>query len=109
MKLTEAIAERVKDLLEKKNWKQYDLFKNGGIPRSTISNVVNQNKKRVSVDTIYQICSTFGITLSEFFDDKFFSDIEDWLLVLIGERNFLFENCIILISERVLKETKESL
>ncbi len=77
MKLTEAIAQRVKDLLDERNFKQYDLFKKGGVPRSTISNVVNNRKKRVSTETVYQICATLGITLEEFFADPLFENLDD--------------------------------
>lgn len=77
MKLTEAIAKRVKNLLEERGYKQYDLFKRGGMPRSTVSDVINNKKKRVSTDTIYQICSTLEITLEEFFADDIFKEIDD--------------------------------
>ena len=77
MKLTEAIGFKIKDLLEERNLNQYWLFKNGGIPRSTICDVINSKKKKVSTNTIYQICSTLDITLSEFFSDPYFDDLED--------------------------------
>ena len=77
MKLTEAISKRVQDLLTERNIKQYYLFKNGGMPRSTISNVINCQKKRVSTDTVYQICTTLGITLEEFFADPIFENLDD--------------------------------
>ena len=77
MKLSEAIGIRVKKLLKERGLSQYYLFKNGGVPRSTISNVVNINKKRVSTETVYQICSTLGISLKDFFDDKLFDNIDD--------------------------------
>ncbi len=72
MKLVEAIALRVKNILEDRGINQYYLHKNGGIPRSTISELINLKKKNVSIDTIYQICSTLEITLVEFFDDELF-------------------------------------
>ena len=77
MKLIEAISKRVQDLLRERNIKQYYLFKNGGMPRSTISNVINCQKKRVSTDTVYQICTTLGITLEEFFADPIFENLDD--------------------------------
>ncbi len=77
MNLTEATAKRINDLLEERNWKQYDLFKNGGIPRSTISNVINLKKKKVSSYTVYQICATLGITMKEFYDDPIFDEVND--------------------------------
>lgn len=77
MKLTEATAKRINDLLEERNWKEYDLFKNGGIPRSTISDVINLKKKKVSSYTVYQICATLGITMKEFYDDPIFDEVND--------------------------------
>lgn len=77
MKLTEAISIRVSKLLNDRNLSQYSLFKNGGVPRSTICDVVNNKKKRVSTETVYQICSTLGLTLSEFFSDPIFDEIDD--------------------------------
>ncbi len=77
MRLTEATAQRVKELLDKKGWKQYDLYKNGGIPRSTISNVINMKKKRVSSDTVYQICTTLGIKIKDFYDAPIFDEVDD--------------------------------
>lgn len=77
MKLNEAIALRVKNLLNERNLSQYYLFKNGGIPRSTISDVVNVKKHRVSAETVFQICSTLGISLSEFYTDPLFDNLDD--------------------------------
>ncbi|MBR1748015.1 MAG: helix-turn-helix transcriptional regulator [Clostridia bacterium] len=68
---------RVKTLLQERNYSQYELFKRGGVPRSTLCDVVNAKKKRVSTDTIYQICATLGISLKDFFDDALFSDLDD--------------------------------
>ena len=56
---------------------QYQLYKNGGIPRSTISVTVDGKYKTVKLDTIYQIVATLGITLKDFFDDALFDEIED--------------------------------
>lgn len=77
MKLTEAISLRVSQLLKERNLSQYSLFKNGGVPRSTVCDVINNKKKRVSTETIYQICSTLGISLAEFFDVSFFENLDD--------------------------------
>ncbi len=77
MKLTEAIAQRVKFLLDERHLSQYALFKYGGVPRSTISDVINNKKKRVSTETVYQICATLNISLQEFFNDSIFDNIDD--------------------------------
>lgn len=75
MKLSEAIALRVKNLLNKKSLKPYFLFKEGGIPRSTISNLWSNHINNVSTDLVYQICSTLDISLEKFFDDHIFENV----------------------------------
>lgn len=77
MKLVEAIGKRVENLLKEKGISQYALFKTGGVPRTTINDVINIRKKRVSTDTIYQICSTLNLSLEEFFSDSMFKELDD--------------------------------
>ena len=77
MKLVEAIGKKVDNLLKERNLSQYYLYKYGGIPRTTINDVVNVRKKRVSTDTIYQICATLNISLEEFFADPIFKNLDD--------------------------------
>ena len=43
MKLSDAVGKRVENLLAERNMTQYQLYKNGGIPRSTISVTVDGN------------------------------------------------------------------
>ena len=78
MTLSEAVGKRVENLLVERKMTQYQLYKNGGIPRSTISVTVDGKYKTVKLDTIYQIVATLGITLKEFFDDPLFDEVEDW-------------------------------
>ena len=77
MTLSEAVGKRVENLLAERNMTQYQLYKNGGIPRSTISVTVDVKYKTVKLDTIYQIVATLDITLKEFFDDPLFDEVED--------------------------------
>jgi len=76
MKLSEAISLRVNNLLKENNVNQYYLYKKGGIPRSTVSEIINNKRQNITLDTLYQVCSTLDITLTEFFSDKLF-DIEN--------------------------------
>lgn len=68
MKLKDAIAERIKEIIKEKNMSQYELFKRTGVPQSTISTILNAETKTVKMSTIYEICSGLGIEFSEFFD-----------------------------------------
>lgn len=77
MRLNEAIGERTKQLLNERGLSNYYLFKKGGIPRSTISAVVNVKKKNVSTNTVYQISATLDLSLKEFFDSPIFDAVDD--------------------------------
>ena len=77
MKLSVAVGKRIENLLAERRMTQYQLYKNGGIPRSTISVTVDGKYKTVKLDTIYQITATLGITLKEFFDDDLFNELDD--------------------------------
>ena len=77
MKLVEAISIRIRDLLKEKGMSQYAVCKNGGVPPATLSHVINGAKRDVKISTIWDICSTIGVSLEEFFADEIFKDIED--------------------------------
>lgn len=81
MKLVDAIAKRVQNLLaERNNMTQYQLAKQCGIPRSTVWKIINVDtarNKTVKIDTIYQIAATLGMTLKDFFDDPLFDEVTD--------------------------------
>lgn len=77
MKLSVAVGKRIEKLLAQRGMTQYQLYKNGGIPRSTISVTVSGKYKTLKLDTVYQICATLGISLKEFFDDELFNTLED--------------------------------
>ena len=42
MKLSDAVGKRVENLLAERNMTQYQLYKNGGIPRSIFAETVNE-------------------------------------------------------------------
>ncbi len=77
MRLVEAIGIRVKNLLQDAGMTQYELSKQGGIPRSTISVIISVKRNSVKSDTLFQIASSLGISLKEFFDDPIFDEVTD--------------------------------
>lgn len=77
MRLVEASGIRVKNLLEDAGMTQYELSKQGGIPRSTISVIISVKRNSVKSDTLFQIASSLGISLKEFFDDPIFDEVTD--------------------------------
>lgn len=77
MSLAEAIKIRIFALMKKKGFSQYDFYTKGGIAKSTVSQVLNGTRERIAVKTIYEMISTMGVSLKEFFDDPLFDDISD--------------------------------
>lgn len=77
MNLSEAIKIRLTALMKFKNFKQYDFYTKGGIAKSTVSQVLNGTRERIALKTIYEMLSTMGISLKEFFDDPIFDEISD--------------------------------
>lgn len=77
MTLIEAVGKRVENLLQVRKMTQYKLYKDGGIPRPTISTIIHAKNKTIQLDTIYQIATTLGLSLNNFFDDAIFELVND--------------------------------
>lgn len=58
--------ERIKYHMQIRNWSEYRLAKESGLSQSTIANLFRRNTLP-SIPTLEIICSSFGITLSQFF------------------------------------------
>lgn len=54
--------------MEQRNWSEYRLVKESGLPPSTISNIFHRNTLP-TIPTLEALCNTFGLTLSQFFAD----------------------------------------
>ena len=77
MTLYDAVLQRLKQIMAEKNASLYTLNKEGGIPKSTLSQVLNKKQKKIKLDLLYDILSTMGVTLKEFFDDPIFEEVTD--------------------------------
>ena len=77
MKLNEAVAKRLSELMSKRGLTAYKLSVAGGLPRSTLSVIINGKNKTIKLDTINEICDTLHITVREFFDSPLFDNIID--------------------------------
>ncbi len=80
MKLIEAIGIRLDNLIDENNTTIYSLAKDTGVPRSTVWKIIHPDLTRVKtvkIDTIYQLTDTLGITLSQFFDNPIFNEVND--------------------------------
>lgn len=77
MTLMEAVSDRLKRLQAEKGFTSYKIQKEGGVPRSTVGKLISMKFKTVELDTLYQIVSTMGMTIREFFDDPIFDNVTD--------------------------------
>ncbi len=74
MKLNEAVSRRITELLAQRNMTQYQLYISSGVPKSTISNIVNCSYDSVKLRIIHEMCQGMKIGLSEFFDSALFDE-----------------------------------
>lgn len=77
MTIIEAVSRRMYDVMEEKGYTPYKMYKEGGVPKATISQVLNGTRKNVKITTIQEMASTMGMTLDEFFNDPIFKEITD--------------------------------
>lgn len=72
MELIEVVSERMKALLEAYDYSQYMLFLKSGVPRSTISMILNCRVTDVLLSTLYNFCRGFELPIRDFFDYELF-------------------------------------
>ena len=78
MTLTEAVVKRLKALMEERGFTQFDFYTKGGVPKATVSQILNGNrKKNIAISSLYKMTSTRGISLGEFFSDPVFDEVTD--------------------------------
>ena len=77
MTMVEAIGTRLQEVMEEKNYNYYRIQRDGGVDRSTVSDIAQAKYKSVVVNTLYSILQTMGVPLKEFFDSPIFDEITD--------------------------------
>jgi DNA-binding Xre family transcriptional regulator len=74
MKLNEAVGKRLAGLLNEKHMTQYQLYKRSGVPKSTISNIINCSYDSAKLRIIHEICQGLEIGLHDFFHSPLFHE-----------------------------------
>ena len=74
MKISEAVANRISELLKEKHMTKYRLYMDAGISKSTLTGIMKNWNKSVNLETIINIVRTLNISLSEFFNTPLFDD-----------------------------------
>ena len=76
MYLSDAVRDRIRFYQQKKNMSLWGLFKASGVPMSTLAAFMSKRTELIKLDTLLHICEGFGITLTEFFEDSIFKEVE---------------------------------
>lgn len=76
MTLTNAVKQRVKELLAKKDISLYRLERIGGISPNTTKGLMSEKNKSVNLKTVMQIIRAFEMRASEFFDSPLFDSFD---------------------------------
>ncbi len=77
MKLIDAVIARLQVLMKQKGATIYSLNREGGIAKSTLSQLFNRKQEKVSLNLLYDILSTMDVTLKDFFDDPIFDEVNE--------------------------------
>ena len=76
MYLSDAVRDRIRFYQQKKDMSLWALFKASGVPMSTLAAFMSKRTELIKLDTLLHICEGFGITLTEFFEDSVFKEVE---------------------------------
>ena len=74
VQLNEAISRRIQELLTEKEMTPYRLYKMSGVPKSTISSVLNCVNDSMQLRIIHELCQGLNIGLEEFFSSPLFDE-----------------------------------
>lgn len=76
MTLKEATIQRIFNLCDEHGLNINKLSTVCGMTQSTINNIVNGRNKSTTTSTIKKICDGLDITMTDFFNDPLFQDLE---------------------------------
>lgn len=79
------VLERIRNLRLERNWTEYQLAEKSGIPQSTISTWFRK-QNLPTISSLEKICYAFDITLSDFFREDEYNNLDENQIKLI--RNF---------------------
>lgn len=76
MHVKEAIVLRFKNLCNQNNIKFNELATRSGVTPSTVYSMMNENRKDISIITVKKLCDGLEISISDFFADNLFNNLE---------------------------------
>ncbi len=76
MSISNAVAERILQLCKDKNITVNKLATLSAVTQSTVNDIVNMKSKNIGIVTLKKLCDGLQITITEFFDDDMFRNLE---------------------------------
>ncbi len=74
MKVSQAVATRIREILSQKQMSQYRLEMNSGLSKGTLTSLMYARYKGVNLTTLIIVIRTLGISIDEFFNSPLFSE-----------------------------------
>lgn len=76
MSISNAVAERILQLCKDKNITVNKLATLSAVTQSTVNDIVNMKSKNIGIVTLKKLCDGLQITITDFFDDDMFRNLE---------------------------------
>lgn len=76
MNIKDAIVARFKKLCEQEGIKLNELATRAGITLSTVYSMMDNRRRDLSVLTVKKLCDGLEISVTDFFDDRIFKNLE---------------------------------
>lgn len=74
MQLNQAVSMRLQELLTEKNMTQYQLSTKSGLPRSTVSNIINCTYPSMKLRIVHEVCQGLEMGINDFFNAPLFNE-----------------------------------
>ncbi len=74
MKVSQAVAARIREILAEKNMTQYRLEINSGLSKGTLTSLMYSRYKGVNLTTLITVIRTLGISVDDFFRSPLFNE-----------------------------------
>ena len=76
MNISEAISKRIKNICKERNISINKLATMSCLTQSTLQSIIDRSSNNPKLLTILRICYGLNISISEFFDDKLFENLD---------------------------------
>lgn len=76
MRMKEAIVMRFQAICRERNIKYNELATLSGVTPSTVYSMMDNSRKDISVVTVKKLCDGLDMTISEFYSDPIFCNLE---------------------------------